>query len=152
MARRTDVDFPLWWHPKGGWARKVRQKVYYFGRDKEAALAEWIRVKDELLAGRPPKPDHEKGLPLDDAANLFLDAKLAFVECGKLSLRSYEDCRQTCKRLLSDLGRQRTVESLRPTDFASLWAKWAKAWGPTRLGNEVQGRGRAKIWIRKAVS
>ncbi len=57
---KPDDGFPLWLHPSGRWCKKIRQKVHYFGAasDREGALKEWLRVKDNLLAGepRPAKP------------------------------------------------------------------------------------------------
>jgi len=50
QARRkskADRDFPLWLHPSGRWCRKIAGKFHYFGRDKDAALDKWLRVKDE---------------------------------------------------------------------------------------------------------
>ena len=42
-----------------------------------------------------------------------------------------------CDRLIDEFGKNRTVESLKPTDFSTLRATFAKQWGPVRLGNEI---------------
>src|SRR6266436_8656893 len=54
---KPDKDFPLWLHPSGRWCRKIRQKVYYFGKsdNPQAALEKWLDQKDDLLAGRTPR-------------------------------------------------------------------------------------------------
>ena len=57
-------DFPLFPHATGRWAKKVRQKLVYFGKiaddpKGEKALALWLEQKDELLAGRTPRPNRD---------------------------------------------------------------------------------------------
>ena len=54
-------DFPLFARASGRWAKKVRQKFRDFGKiandpQGQAVLAEWLRVKDDLLSGRTPRP------------------------------------------------------------------------------------------------
>ncbi|MGM0490883.1 MAG: hypothetical protein ACQESR_29515 [Planctomycetota bacterium] len=44
----------------------------YFGTDREAALAEYMRTKDDLEAGRVPSPPDDRRLPLVRLVNAFL--------------------------------------------------------------------------------
>src|SRR5438046_2386907 len=53
---------PLFWHATGRWAKKIHGKQHYFGRGShDDALAEYNRQKDDLHAGRAPRPDDEAG-------------------------------------------------------------------------------------------
>lgn len=51
--RGKSSKFPLTLHkPTGQYRKRIRGKDFYFGTDPDKALAEWLRVKDDLLAGR----------------------------------------------------------------------------------------------------
>ena len=69
-------DFPLYPHATRRWAKKIRGRVYYFGKrdDPMAALEKYQRQSDDLQAGRVPR-DTEGGLELRYLANHFLTAK-----------------------------------------------------------------------------
>jgi len=142
-VRKPARDFPLWVHPSGRWCRKIRQRFYYFGKvaaDPEGhkALEEWLRVKDDLLAGRTPRPAGGHGITVGDLCNHFLTHKTALVESGELAQRTFERYFGACQRIVQVFGRDRLVEGLRPDDFQMLRAVLAKQFGPVALGNEVQ--------------
>lgn len=141
-VRKPYSDFPLTPHPSGRWCKKVKGRLYYFGKtagdeNGTAALAEWLRVKDELLAGRKPREARE-GLPIADAVNRFLNVKAAAVASGELTQMSWNDYRRTGKLIVECFGRTRVVEDLRPDDFESLKAKLASTRNLTSIGNEIQ--------------
>src|SRR5437763_5663421 len=79
-------DFPLFPHAARVWAKKIRGKLHYFGpwNDPDGALAKYLERKDDLHAGRTPRPD-PTALTVKDAANAFLNAKRAAVDNGELS-------------------------------------------------------------------
>lgn len=59
-------DFPLFIHGTGykRWAKKIRGTLHYFGPVEpdpkgEKALERWLAEKDDLLAGRTPRPKVE---------------------------------------------------------------------------------------------
>jgi len=69
ITRRSKSDkphpeFPLYRHPTGQWAKRVRGKPHYFETDPDAALEKWTKLKDDLLVGRVPldkRPTPQKG-------------------------------------------------------------------------------------------
>jgi len=68
QLKKSRTDFPLSVHRGTGyWRKKVRGRVHYFGKvvdDSKGIAAEeaWARVKDDLLAGREPRPQAGGGL------------------------------------------------------------------------------------------
>lgn len=88
-------DFPLWRHTGSGqWCKKVRGRFHYFGRiaddpEGEGALHEWLRVKDDLLAGREPRPAGD-GAMVTDLCNHWLTQKRQLLQCGELTRRTFD--------------------------------------------------------------
>ena len=67
--------FPLTVHGSGKWFKSNRGKLHYFGlwADPDAALQLWLEQKDELLAGRTPRPKTDE-ITLKELADRFLTA------------------------------------------------------------------------------
>jgi integrase len=132
-------DFPLFPHATGRWAKKIRQRFHYFGStatdpDGDAALEEWLRVKDDLLAGRKPRPKDAQGLTIGKLCNLFSVTLEARIDGGRLVARSKRDYRAVTDRLVGFFGPGRSVEDIRPEDFELLLSKLPKTWGQSSRG------------------
>ncbi len=127
-AKREKPKHPLFQHATGQWAKKVNGKLHYFGKDKNKALDEWVRVKDALLAGRPRPQENtaSKSITVRELCNLFLDAKDKKVEAKKIKRRSWADYQVECKRLITILGADTQVDFLDEKDFDSLLVKVSK--------------------------
>jgi integrase len=130
-------DFPLFYHQTGGWAKKVRGKIHYFGKDWQKAEARWLADRDYLLAGRTP-PLHRDGLTVRDLCNKFLSSKKLLMDSGELSPRTWGDYYMTCEGMVEAFGKTRLVSDLAGADFEKLRAAFAKTLGPVALGNEIQ--------------
>ncbi len=66
-------DFPLTANGNGQWSKKIRGKVWYFGpwADPNAAVSRYLKVKDDLMAGRTPRPYGDTRLTLHLLCNKF---------------------------------------------------------------------------------
>jgi integrase len=133
------AEFPLFAHATGQWAKKIRGRMYYFGpwNDPDAALAKYDAEKEDLHAGRTPRPAPST-LTVKDVANAFLNAKQDAREAGELSPRTWADYRSIMDMLVEGMGKHRSVTALDPQDFAALKKKLAKRNGPHRMCTVIQ--------------
>ena len=134
--KKPRPDFPLTPRGDGRWQKKVRGKVHYFRGTAQDALDEWLRVKDDLLAGRDPRPETGQ-LTVKALCNAFLEAKQNAVDSGELSVSSWRDYKASCLHVANVFGRTRVVETLTAEDFAQLRAHLAKGRSPVTVSNEV---------------
>ena len=139
-------DFPLFPHASGRWAKKVRGKLEYFGKwsddtKGERAIQKWLDDKDDLLAGRRPRPkgeDAAAGPTVKLICDAFLTDKKHKRENGEIQPRTFDELFATCVRIGAAFGKGRLVTDLRSDDFRALRKELAKTCGPVRLGNEIQ--------------
>jgi integrase len=127
----------LWWHPRGGWAKRILGKVYYYGRDEAAAVAKYNHDRPHREAGREPPSMDVGGLTVTEVANKFLHAKRQRVESGELTPRMWDEYRLACARMVDVFGRTRVASTLTPDDFGKLRADAASRVGPYALKKHV---------------
>jgi integrase len=137
--RKPHADFPLFAHAVGQWAKKVRGKLHYFGvwADPQAALEKWLAQKDDLLAGHTPRSESGE-IVMSELCGRYMTMKDDAINAGEITPRTYKEYFATCQRLVDTFGKNRLVIDLAADDFERLRADIAKAWGPVRLGNEIQ--------------
>jgi integrase len=131
-----DQDFPLRWHQTGRWYRKIRGRFFYFGKDKDKAIQEWLRVKDHLLAGREP-PMQGCEISVAYLVNHFLTAKRQLVESGELSVRTWHSYHASCGKLVAAFGKERRVDTLDQSNFAELRRNIGAGLSPASLRGHV---------------
>lgn len=130
--------FPLFFHQTKQWAKKIRGKTHYFGTDAEAAEKRYQEVKDDLHAGRTPRPKSDGGgLTLDDLINEFLTAKKRKMDAGELDGRTFGEYFGAADRLIAAFGRTRLVSDLRATDFGAYRNQLTGRFGPAALTREI---------------
>jgi integrase len=140
MAGKTGKGnkFPLSRHSTGQWRKKIHGHIYYFGTDRDAALARYVAERAGLEAGSPPENFRRGGtVALADLCNAYLTARRRHVETGELLPSTWSYYRGVCKRLVSILSRDALVSSLKTSDFARLRTRAAKELGPRSLGSFV---------------
>lgn len=130
--------FPLWHHPRGGWSKKIRGRVHYFGRDKDAALAEYVRVRADLEAGRVPREKDYDSVTVRELVNRFLAFKQGRVDAGELSKLMWWQYYRVCEMALASFGRERAVSDLTPDDFGRFRDEYAARVGPYSVARLVQ--------------
>ena len=144
--------FPLCAANCGQWQKKIKGKLYYFGKwgkvvngrmtrlpddGWQAALEKYQNDREDRYANRTPRAKSE-GLTVAELRGRFLVAKSRSLDAGEITTRTYGEYRATADRVLKLFGEDRLVDDLASDDFEFLRANIAKEWGPIRLGNEVQ--------------
>lgn len=138
-GKADSEKFPLYLHKTGQFAKKVRGRVFYFGRDRSEALAKWQEQEDDLRAGRMVRPKSEAATAtVSHACNLLLTQKRALVDSGEFSMRTWRDYQSAGKRLTEHFGRNRLLTDLRAQDFAEFRAVCAKGRGAVSLANTLR--------------
>jgi integrase len=136
-SRKPHPNFPLTLRESDGrWQKKIKGKFYYFTGTAQEALDEWLRVKDDLLAGRKPR-EKDGAITVLEVCDRFLVAKRRQVDEGSLKQLSWKDYKATCDRIIAHLGKTRAAADLRAEDFEEYRAKVAKNWGLVATSNEV---------------
>lgn len=133
-------EYPLFPHLSGQWAKKIRGKFHYFGpwNDPGSALQRYLDERDDLYAGRKPRPKTRDDLTVRELLNRYLTTKKLLFDAGELSPRTYSEYKETCARIGIAFGLDRVVDDLTAQDFEALRKYLASRYGLTRLGNEVQ--------------
>lgn len=143
------LDFPLYAHNSGRWAKKIKGRTHFFGPwdDWQAALERFQYENDFLQQGKTPPPRDVTALTVAELVNSMLEHREAKVASGEMAKRTWDDYKRTGVRLASEFGRHRTVESLTASDFTKLRAKLASEMGLVALGNEI---GRCRVFFNFA--
>ena len=132
--------FPLFAHPSGQWAKKIRGRTHYFGvwSSPEAALERLNFEYPYLADGRtPPAVDVSNGCTLKVLCNEFLKSKEQELDANDLALRTFKDYHSTCRGMLEHFGPNRRVDDLQPADFGGFRGKLQKRLGVTSLKTEI---------------
>lgn len=147
-AKSRKPAFPLWLHRASGlWVKKIRGRCYYFGKDRDLAIKEYLRVQSDLEAGRQPPPADNQMLTLRDLCNAFLTHKRHQSQVGEIEPRTFHDYYTCCERLLLHLGKSTAVANLRPEDLLRYRRKLSDTCSASTVGVEVS---RVRVLLKYA--
>ncbi len=111
-------SYPLFWHRNGQWCKKIRGKHHYFGTDSRAAHDEYIRVANDLHAGRKPRYSRDDGVPsVKELVNRFLNAQQQNEANGSNGGNWYDECVRVATHFANHIGKDRPWNDLVPSDF-----------------------------------
>jgi len=145
MANSTDKqipqkpyrDYPLSPRRDGRWSKKINGVVYTFTGSAQEALDEYNRVRDDLHAGRKPRPKID-GITVFELCTKFLAAKQQQQQAGEIKFLTFKDYKSTCKRIVGYFGQSRVAVDLGPEDFEGLRAEFSKTRKLVALGNQIR--------------
>jgi integrase len=138
LQSRKHPDCPLTRRSDGRFQKKVRGVVFYFGKDEETAIQQWLDQKDDILAGRGQRSTNEAGVySVGRLINEYLTKKQNDLDIGKITARHFADLSATAKRTGASLGYGRAAADIGPDDFESLSHRWPTTWGLKKRKRET---------------
>ena len=111
----------------GQLAKKIKGRVYYFGKDEAAARKLWMVHKESLIAGRGWKNTTLSTGTLREAVNAFLAYKQSQVEQREITQITFNNLVRNWKHHIKTIGASVEVSSLNAKDFSKLrnsWSDW----------------------------
>lgn len=114
------AKFPLYLHANGQWAKSIRGRKFYFGRDKAEAIERYLAEKDHLLAGRTPPTAADDEPTLLTLANMFAERSKRRVASGQMTERNMGEYFATIRRVIDLRGKTDLPGRWTPTDFEAI--------------------------------
>lgn len=114
------ADFPLFAHSNGQWAKKIKGKLYYFGKWDEPTLAlnRYLSEKSSITStGQQPKKIVLKGLIWKDLANLFMTDVRRRLDQGEIREITHENYRHFFRRVFRHIDK---TSDFHATDWSKL--------------------------------
>jgi len=132
-------SFPLTPHRSGQFCKKIRGKIYYFGKidDPEGALRRYHDHCAGLHAGTIDRVDRAGDLTVGDLANQFLAVKDRKRQAGDIEPATFVEYHRDCELMVQHFGRDRTVPSISRQDLAAFRDFLGAGVNATTLNNRV---------------
>ena len=124
-------DFPLFAHNNGQWAKKILQKMWYFGpwEDPAAAEAAYNSQAKDLHAGKKPRPAAEQ-CTLEFLCDAFMTYNDEQLQAGQMKEVTHKDYRDMCVDILKLFGKARLADQEDFRKFANDMVKRGLAQPP----------------------
>ncbi len=152
----TPTKFPLFLHATGQWAKKIKGKLWYFGKDQQKAFEQYSYERLHLEIGinlrklPPSKPvEPSEGVRLGEGIDLFLASCEAKVARGELSRLSLIDYKLTLALVTASLERSIPIQLTTPSHWASVYTRIAANKNATTINGEIARVRAAFNWLRK---
>jgi integrase len=136
--RKPYPDFPLYAHASGRWAKKIRQRTFFFGYwdDWKGALERYLDERDAIQAGRNPRSAKPTTPTLQELVNVYVNDARQRVASNDLSQRTLNDYIKTLKRLATIRSKHEFPSEWTPLDFAQIKEEFAK---PVKRSKSIRG-------------
>ena len=122
-SRKTRSDkFPLTLHNTGQYCKKIKGKIYYFGKDKKLALQKYLQQASDLHTKQNSKlfqrPTSES-LTIKELSNIYLEYQQSRMEAGDLTERYYVDQIKYLKNFAIFIGPSCLIDEITTMDIQS---------------------------------
>ena len=137
-AERRTRKFPLTLHPTGQYCKKIRGRIYYFGKDKQEALRRYYEQASALHTGTSESALLPDKLTLESLCNLYLDHQLARAKAGEIQERQYREQKPRLRAFADFIGRARLVGDIKTIELLNYRKKRIEdKRAPVTINNEL---------------
>jgi integrase len=138
-AGRRAPRFPLTLHPTGQYCKKIRGKIYYFGKDRQEALRRYYEQASALHTATSPRAALlPNKLTLENLCNLYLDHQLGRAKAGEIRDRQYHEQKPRLKAFANFIGRDRLVAEIKTIELLAYRKKRVEdGRAPVTINNEL---------------
>jgi len=119
--RKTRSDkFPLTLHSTGQYCKKIKGKIYYFGKDKKQAMERYLEQAAYLHNGKVKMFTTTNGnMTLKSLCNTYLQHQQAKATSSEITFRHYADQNICLKKFMSFIGQHRKIKEISTLDLQS---------------------------------
>ncbi|HBG26988.1 MAG: hypothetical protein A2Y10_15415 [Planctomycetes bacterium GWF2_41_51] len=136
--RKTRSDkFPLTLHPTGQFCKKIKGKLYYFGKDKKIALQRYLEQAAFLHTGKTILIEKEDSLALKTLCNLYLEYQEKKVQANNLSAGHFQDQVKSLRKFTTFLGQYCEIEQIGTLDLQNYKQKLLKCFSAQRVNLNI---------------
>ena len=138
-AGKPFKSFPLTPHRSGQFCKKIRGKIFYFGKvdDPETALKRYHEHCRDLHSGKATRVERTDEITVAELANEFLSAKDRKRENGDIEAATFVEYHRDCELFVTFFGRGRSVPSITRDDLADYREFLSRGANATTLSNRV---------------
>jgi len=105
--------FPLTLHPTGQYCKKIRGRMYYFGKDRQEALRSYYEHASSLHTGKAELPITGAGVTLRNLCNRYLEHQDSRVATGEIKRRYFYDQTLQLKDFAKFIGPNEAIAEIK---------------------------------------
>ena len=137
--RKTRSDkFPLTLHKTNQYCKKIRGKIYYFGKDKQLALERYLEQAVYLHTGRGANPKSKSNFTIKTLCNLYLDHQESRATIGEIKFRHLNDQTLILRNFVKFIGSNRLISEISTINLQNYRQKLIRsAKTPNTINNHI---------------
>ena len=129
---------PLTLHKTGQYCKKIKGKIYYFGKDKKIAKQRYYEQAAYLHTGKGSiSKASEENISIRYLCNLYLEIQQSRVAAGQIKLRNILDQRSLLRDFVRFVGPNRNVADITTMDLQHYFSKLVRA---NKSANTINNR------------
>jgi len=149
--RKTRSDkFPLTLHSTGQNCKKIKGKIYYFGKDKQLALKKYFD-QASLLHHNHSSIAKKKNtdITLKTLSKLYLKYQLLKVQAGEITARHYSDQNNCLNKFINSIGRFVKVSDVSTLELQKYKRQIRRSYSAQRMNLNISVMKAMFHWAKK---